>query len=91
MPHLPKEEADLLKQINSGLSSEWWALYERLKEKRVAETLSEQEHDQLIQMSDQLEQANARRIGVLVKLAQRRGTTVDRLMQEFGLTPAAHG
>ena len=90
VPHLDQDEAELVRQISLGFSSTWWARYEALKNKRRAETLTLQEHEQLIQMSDELEQANARRIHSLVGLAQLRGTSLEALMQEFGLTPPAH-
>lgn len=89
--HLPSSEAELLQQINLGFDESWWARYETLKHKRRAETLTPQEHATLIQMSDELEQANARRLRCLIALAQLRGTTLEALMHSLGLSAPAYG
>ncbi len=90
VPSLPQDEAALLQQINLGFSASWWARYEALKHKRRAETLTPPEHTDLIQMSDELEQANAHRFATLVELARLRGTSVGTLMHSLGLAPHSH-
>ncbi len=84
-PHLTHTEADLLEEINLGFPSDWWEQYEALKAKRRAETLTSTEHARLIEMSDQVENANARRMRYLVELARIRGASLQSLMQELGI------
>jgi hypothetical protein len=62
LPTTQPTEADLLQQINIGFSAQTWEQYHALIAKRHAETLTPEEHEQLIQMSDRLEQLNVTRI-----------------------------
>lgn len=79
-------EADLLQQINIGFSSETWAQYHTLIAKRHAETLSPQEHTDLIQLSDRLEKLNVNRIQALIQLATLLNQPLDDLMQTLGIS-----
>ncbi len=88
---LPKAEADLLEQINLGLSSDTWEEYHHLIAKRRAATLTEAEHTRLIAISDDIEQANVPRVRALIALAELRGTEVTTLMQELGIVPEIDG
>lgn len=85
---LPKPEADLLQQINLGLSSDRWEHYHTLLAKRRTETLTPAEHATLIDISDQIEQANVPRIQALIELAKLRGQSLPIVMQELGIQPA---
>ena len=58
--------------------------------KRCAETLTSQEQATLIEISDQIEQANARRIQYLIELANLRGTSLETLMQKLGIEAPAY-
>ncbi len=78
-------ETALLQQVNLGLSDEAWHRLRALSAKRQAESLSQDEQAELIQLSDAMEQANARRIAALAKLAEMRGTTLDALMADLEL------
>ena len=71
-PGLDEKESQLLQKINRGLSPETWQHYRDLIEKRHQETLTPEEQNQLIQISDQLEELNASRMEPLVELAQIR-------------------
>jgi hypothetical protein len=84
------EEADLLQQINLGLSPETWQHYHYLIAKRRSETLSPTEQETLIQITNEIELANARRISALVKLAQYRQTSLEKLMEELGIKPPTY-
>ena len=83
-------ETELLAQINLGLSAQDWRRYYQLREKLEDETLQDDEHSELIRMTDRLEIANAKRIEALIKLAALRRTTLDVLMDEFGLRPSTY-
>lgn len=88
VPRLDKTEAALLAAINLGINDEIWERYEILKEKRDAETLTPEEHLELISISDQIEVANVERIKNLIKLAQYRNIPLRTLMQELGIKAA---
>ena len=59
--------------------------------KRDSETLKPAEQRQLVDLSDQIEQANARRMGLLVELARLRGVSVEALMRDLGIAGGNHG
>ena len=84
-PHLTKLEADLLQKINIGLSQNKWQRYHELIAKRQAETISDEEHQELIAFSDQIEIANVQRMQALIELAQHRKTSLEILMQDLGI------
>jgi len=58
-----------------------------LKQKRRAETLTEAEHQTLIEISNQVEEANARRIKSLVQLAALRNVSLETLMADLQIMP----
>ncbi len=85
----PNRESDLLKEINLGVSTDTWAEYHTLIAKRQAETLTDEEQQQLIGISDRLEIANVRRMKALIELSDLRGQSLSTVMQELGI-PASH-
>jgi hypothetical protein len=85
-PEVTPTEADLLQQINLGFSAQTWAEYHDLISKRQAETLTPQEHEQLIKLSNYLERQNVVRIRALSQLATLRNQSLDELMQHLGLS-----
>lgn len=87
---LSPEETDLLQRINASLSALEWERYRALLAKRDAESLNDKEQAELISLSDQLEEANVRRMEAVSELARVRRVTVPELMATLGLTPA-HG
>ena len=89
--HLPTAEADLLQQINLGLSADMWDEYYALIDKREVETLTAKEHNQLIEISDQIEALNVERIQALVQLAALRQQSLDDVMDDLGIKPVVYG
>lgn len=85
-PHLSETETRLLQTINEGLPPETWQHYNKLIEKRQAETLTPDEHKTLVELSDRIEELNARRIEHLAELARLRQTSLSALMQQLGIT-----
>lgn len=83
-------EAELLTQINVGLSAQEWRRLYQLREKVESETLRADERSELLLLTDRLENANAQRMDALIKLAALRRTTLDALLDEFGLRPSAN-
>ena len=88
--NLPRQEAELLQKINRSLSQIQWERYDQLVGKRQAETLTPEELDELMALSDQIETANVRRIKYLAELARLRNTTVSALIAELGIKPRSH-
>jgi len=86
-PRLSGEEAALLKLINQGLPIETWNRYHELVAKRRAETLTSEEHQALMDLTNEVELWNARRIGLVSGLAQLRNISLPAMMDELGLTP----
>ena len=84
-PSLPQEEAELLQKINQGVPNEVRSRYDELHEKLLDETLNPDEQQEFIELSDQIEFADAERLKYLILLAQLRNVTVDSLMDQLGL------
>jgi predicted glycosyl hydrolase (DUF1957 family) len=80
-------ETDLLTKIKRPLNP---TLHQRLSiliQKRDAETLTDDEHQELIQLIHQVEALNVERITHLSALAKLRQTTLSQLIKELELTP----
>ena len=89
-PSLSKEESALLQQINEGLPPDVQQRYDALIEKRQAETLTPDEHQELIALNDQAEEADVERVKALAALAQIRNVSITDLMNELGLLPPSY-
>lgn len=83
-PHLPHQEARLLQIIAANLSTEVQRRYDELTGKRRAEMLTPEEHEELIELIDQIEQADAERTEALIALAQLRNIDVPTLRSTLG-------
>lgn len=81
--HLSDTETALLQKINLGIAQEIWQQYHKLIEKRRAEMLTPAEQKTLIEITDQIERANVRRISALVELAGYWQVSLDQLMSKF--------
>ncbi|MCI0642720.1 MAG: hypothetical protein L0Y72_18325 [Gemmataceae bacterium] len=88
---LPAEEAELLKEINEGLPDSLMNRYVPLVEKRKKGSLSSEEHAELIELSDQIEKLEARRVRAMSELAALRKKTLSHVMKELGIKAPAHG
>jgi hypothetical protein len=82
---LPKAEAQLLQEINQGLSETTWRRYHDLIARRRDGTLTADEHAELKTLTDDVELAHARRLEKLVELARLRHVSLDDLMTELGI------
>ncbi len=89
----PKDlsEKQLLAEINRGLTAAEWKRYQELIDRRRQETLTSDEHAELIATTDRLEEANVFRVQCLAELASRRQVTIDVLMGELGIKPKVYG
>ena len=84
----PPSDSELLEEVNRGFPGEVWQRYRELVSKREAETLSADEHAELIELIDRIEVANAHRIECLAELATRRQVPLRALMAEMGIEPS---
>jgi hypothetical protein len=87
---LPEEEAKFLLKINQGIPPDLHTRYQILRQKREAETLTDAEHDTLIQLSNQIEQIGAQRLEALSSLAQLRQVSLLDLMEALGIQPMTY-
>jgi hypothetical protein len=89
LPEASKEkkerELELLQKINLGVPAAIWERYSFLKEKRDSETLLPEELEELISISDRIEEANATRLPHLIELAQLRQVSLEALLRQLEL------
>jgi hypothetical protein len=84
-PVLSGVETALLLHINQGIPSDLQQQYRALRTKRNDETLTEEECELLLELSDRIEVLAAERAGSLVKLAELRQVPLTQLMNELGI------
>jgi hypothetical protein len=82
-PRLSPAETELLLRINQGLPEELRPRFEHLIAKRRNETLTPEEYDELLRLTETLEQQQASRIAALTELAQLRKTPLAALMKDL--------
>jgi len=86
---LSEDETRLLLQINEGIPEEMHRQYRSLVVKRDAETLTDDEYETLLALSDRIEVMAAARAESLVKLANLRQIPLMQLMDNLGIqTPS---
>ncbi|QSJ17416.1 STAS/SEC14 domain-containing protein [Nostoc sp. UHCC 0702] len=82
--NLPQAEAELLLKINQGIPSDTQKYYEELIGKKEAETLTSEEHIELLNLTQQIEKLQAKRIEYLSELARLRVISLTALMENLG-------
>ncbi len=90
-PNLSKEETELILEINNGLSPETRKRFDELNRKRQAETLTTSEHKELLNLIEQIEKYDMKRVGQMAELSRIRGISLSELIKEFEIFPSAHG
>lgn len=80
---LPKNEAELLRKINQGIPLDTQKVYNELIVKREAETLTVEEHQHLLLLTEQIEKLQAQRVQYLAELASIRGVSLTALMDDL--------
>lgn len=86
-PSLSKEETELFLKINEGLPEEVQMRYNELLEKLADESITEEEHQELIQLISQVEAKNAERLKHLAQLARLWNTSLREVMERLGIKP----
>ena len=84
-PQSPAEESSLLLEINRGLPAALQSRYQVLIEKRLSETLTPPEHEELLALTDQAEELEAGRAHALVELARLRRQPLSALLDDLGI------
>jgi hypothetical protein len=84
-PILSQAETELLLVINEGIPPNLHQRYQTLVEKRNAETLTNEEYQVLLDLSDRIEVLAAQRAAALLKLAELRQITLMQLMDDLGI------
>lgn len=87
---LPQTEAELLLKINQGIPSNIQRDYKELVAKRDDEILTEDEHQQLLQLTEEIEKIQAQRIENLAELSRLRGISLTALMESLGIHATNH-
>ncbi|MDO8367779.1 MAG: hypothetical protein Q7T20_13340 [Saprospiraceae bacterium] len=87
--HLSERESDLLMAINYCIPAELQQRFEVLHVKSQSGILTAEEHAEMLQLIDQLEQKHAERLEKLIDLAQLRGVPLKMLMQDLQLVQHA--
>jgi hypothetical protein len=81
-------EVELLQDIYQGIPNEIQQRYDELRQKLHNETLSAEEHQELIGMVDVIEQYDVDRLSKLIQLTKIRNVSLDELMRQLKLQPA---
>lgn len=89
-PSLSQVETELLLRINQSLPAEVASRYDELIAKRRAETLTPDEHRELLELTEIAEGRDADRLEALVELARLRRTSLRKLMEALGIRPPDH-
>lgn len=83
-------EADLLRKIKQALPPEVERRFRGLNAKRWAETLTPDEHGELLDLIERVETMQVERIKYLAELARLRKTSITELMDSLGIRPRPH-
>jgi hypothetical protein len=84
-PSLSKVESDLLVRINQGVPRDLQQRYDELIARRREGTLTDEEYEELLRRTDEVEALDVTRVELLVELARLRRTTLPAVMEELGL------
>lgn len=83
-------EQELLTKIIQGLSPEGKSRLDALNAKRKTNTISTEEHTELLQLVEKVEAFTANRVLYLSELAQLRNTDIRSLMKDLKLQKTSH-
>ena len=84
---LSPAESKLLIKIYKGVPEEIQGKYNELIHKRDQETLTDEEYEELLRLTDQIELLDARRLEYLTELAAIQNKPLVLLMDELGINP----
>ncbi len=90
VPRLSKKETELFLRINRTLPPEKQERYDELSQKREDETLTDDEHAELLKFVDELVTIWTDRLQAVVDLAKLRRLSPRELMKQLGIEPRAY-
>ncbi len=82
---LSQTRSELLTKIRQGIPADLQRRFDDLIGKRRGRTISQAEYEELLRLTEQIEDLDARRVEYLAELARLRETTVPVLMKDLGL------
>jgi hypothetical protein len=80
-----------LRQVDRNLSPETQQRWDELLEKRDDASLTTLEYEELLQLTEVIEDLNLQRMTVLSQLAQERGVDLRTMMQHLNLPQPFYG
>jgi hypothetical protein len=89
VPALSALEKKLLRTINEGLPQKLRQPYEELIARRDAKTLTPEQHQELLRLTEEVEDVQAKRVAAMVQLARRRNRSLEQLLEDLGLVSPA--
>ncbi len=84
-------ESELLSRINRGFPEGFRARYSELIDRRRDESLTPEEHEELLHLTTEAERLEGDRLSALAELARLRGITLQALMDDLGIPTPSHG
>ncbi|KOR33112.1 hypothetical protein TI05_03030 [Achromatium sp. WMS3] len=82
---ISKQKTDILEKINRGLDKETQNRYNDLVAKRQTEMLTNKEHQELLNLIEEIEQVDVERAQALIDLAQLRNSTLSHCDRSHAL------
>ena len=89
-PRLAQAESELLLKINQDLPPATQQKLDELIAKRQAQTLTPEEHQELIRLTEDIEKSDAERLQYLLELAALRNLSLDELTRHLGIHSVPH-
>lgn len=77
-------------KINQGLPDDVQRRFDELVARRQDETLTPDEHQELLHLIDQIEKSDVKRVQYLAELARLRGISLTTLMDQLGIHPPGY-
>jgi hypothetical protein len=87
---LPTDEVELIRQINQGVPSDIQKRFDQLVTRRWAEVLTEDEYQELLALTEQIERIDADRLERIAQLAHVRGIPLREMIRQLGLKQHPH-
>ncbi len=78
-----QRESELLLKINQGIPLDIQKSYNNLIAKRDVKTLTNDEYNELLRLTEQIEKQQAQRIEYLAELASLKRISLNTLMENF--------
>jgi hypothetical protein len=82
-----RDESELLQKINQKIPHELQSRADELMAKRREETLTPDEYDELLRVTDEIGELDVERVECLAELASIREVSLAELMKQLGIQP----